>query len=96
MAKGLFPTGNQGKQRVHELGSAGQGEWRPVSWNRSKERTVLDRYVPLAPTLSVLLLSGAIALIVAGRHIRANNDRAALREYDAIELGYQAGLRAAH
>lgn len=57
---------------------------------------MFDRYVPLAPTLSVLLLSGAITLMVTGRHIRAINDRAALREYDAIELGYQAGLRAAH
>ena len=56
---------------------------------------LFDRYVPLAPALSVLMLSGALALMVAGRCIRTMNDRAALREYAAIEIGYEAGRRSA-
>lgn len=60
-----------------------------------KDRPVLlNHYVPLGPALSVLMLSGALALIVAGQHMRTVNDRAALREYAAIEIGYDAGVRA--
>lgn len=55
---------------------------------------LFDRYIPLAPTLSVLMLSGALALVVAGQRFRALNERAALREYEAIEIGYNAGIRA--
>lgn len=55
---------------------------------------LFDRYVPLGPALSVLMLSGALTLIVAGRYMRTVNDRAALREYAAIEIGYNAGVRA--
>lgn len=53
----------------------------------------VDRYIPTAPSLSVLLLAVSVAIAVADRRICAVQDGAAEREHRALQLGYHAGLK---
>lgn len=53
---------------------------------------LLDRSIPLAPTLAVLLTAAAVSLVIADRRAVARSDRAALLQLAAIELGHKAAL----
>lgn len=55
---------------------------------------LLDRSIPLGPTLSLALIAASLVLTAVDRRARTVNDRHARRENDALQIGYRAGLRA--
>jgi len=52
---------------------------------------LLDRSIPLGPTLSLALLAASLVLTAVDRRERTMNDRRARGENAALVIGYRAG-----